>query len=96
MQTDLSCEILQEQHDTHASWLPRACLFRVFTTYEDTLGCVKAASFLYHRVKKILDICGTDCKKEKKEKKRVTGRVIRSGLRAIQGNFMRKESRGFL
>lgn len=34
MQTDLSCEVLQEQHDTHASWLPRAYLFRVFTTYE--------------------------------------------------------------
>lgn len=34
MQTDLSCEVLQEQHDTHASCLPRASLFRVFTTYE--------------------------------------------------------------
>lgn len=35
MQTDLSYGILQEQHDTHASWLPRACLFRVFTSHRD-------------------------------------------------------------
>lgn len=31
MQTDLSYGVQQEQHDTHASWLPRACLFRIFT-----------------------------------------------------------------
>lgn len=35
MQTDLSYGVLQEQHDTHASWLPRACLFRVFTSHRD-------------------------------------------------------------
>lgn len=35
MQTDLSYGVQQEQHDTHASWLPRACLFRVFTSHRD-------------------------------------------------------------
>lgn len=36
----------------------------------DTLGCVKAASFLCHRVKKISDICRTDCKKKEEEEKK--------------------------
>lgn len=35
MQTDLSYGVQQEQHDTHASWLPRACLFRIFTSHWD-------------------------------------------------------------
>lgn len=35
MQTDLSYGVQQEQHDTHASWLPRACLFRIFTSHRD-------------------------------------------------------------
>lgn len=35
MQTDLSYGVQQEQHDTHASWLPRACLFRIFTSHSD-------------------------------------------------------------
>jgi len=35
MQTDLSFGVQQEQHDTHASWLPRASLFRVFTSQRD-------------------------------------------------------------
>lgn len=35
MQTDLSLGVQQEQHDTHASWLPRASLFRVFTSQRD-------------------------------------------------------------
>lgn len=66
MQTDLSCEVLQEQHDTHASWLPRACLFSCLyylPSVGDTLARVTDAFVLPDRSAKIFGYLSSELQK---------------------------------